>query len=153
MDDGAITNYLDVDYKKAVNFYDERAKSSKRWYRGLSVYLIVVSAILTPIVAFAPDNVCWRIVAAALSTSIVISTGLLAHLKCHENWLSYRGFWDALERERRLFQTSAGKYLSAENKSALFVESIEAILTKEGADFYSRHARGEEQKEEREKRE
>jgi hypothetical protein len=142
MDDAAIKKYLADDFAKAVKFYDDRACTSKLWFRSLSIYLIAVAALLTPIVAFAPDKVCWRIVAAGLSASMVVSTALLAHFKCHENWLSYRGSWDSLERERRLFETGTGAYGSAADRGALFVEHVEAILAREGTDFYARHAKG-----------
>jgi predicted membrane protein len=145
MDETAIKNYLASDYAKAVKFYDDRANSSKRWYRVLSIYVIAVSAGLTVLVSFAPDALFWKILSAAVSATIVVATGLLAHLRCHENWLSYRGSWDALERERRFYQTGTGAYNSAADKGALFVERVESILTKEGADFYARHAKGDEQ--------
>jgi hypothetical protein len=99
MDETAIKKYLATDYVNALKFYDHRASTSKRWYRVLSTYLIVVSAGLTPLIAFAPKNDVWRIIASVLSATIVIATGLLAQFKCHENWLSYRSSWDALERE------------------------------------------------------
>src|SRR5712692_2427531 len=145
MEELVIKKYLAEDYAKALRFYDVRAQTSKRWYRGLSVYLIGVSALLTPLVAVLPNNAYWKIIAAALSATIVVSSALLAHLKCHENWLSYRGSWDALERERRLFETGTGPYKSASDKGVLFVEQVEAILAKEGADFYARQAKREEQ--------
>jgi len=145
MDETTIRNYLTADYAKAVKFYDDRASTSKLWYRGLSIYVIAVSASLTVLIAFAPDGLCWRIISASVSATIVVATGLLAHLKCHENWLSYRGSWDALERERRLYETGTGAYKPDTDKGALFVERIEAVLAKEGADFYARHAKGEEQ--------
>jgi hypothetical protein len=144
MGETAVSKYLSTDYAKAAKFYDDRATSSKRWYRGLSIYLIGVSAVLTPLVAFGPSGARWRIASAALSATIVIATSLLAHLKCHENWLSYRGSWDALERERRFYETGTGEYRLAADKAALFVERVEAILAREGADFYARHAKGEE---------
>lgn len=145
MDEAAIKRYLAEDYTKACKFYDDRARTSKRAYRVLSIYLIVASAVLTPLVAFAPDQLCWRITAAALSATLVVATGLLAHLKCHENWLSYRASWDALERERRLFETGTGPYGSRPDKCSLFIERVEAVLAKEGADFFLRHAKGEKQ--------
>jgi hypothetical protein len=145
MDELAITKYLAEDYAKAIKFYDDRARTSKLWYRSLSIYVIGVSALLTPLVAFAPDGICWRITSAVLSATIVISAGLLAHLKCHENWLSYRGSWDALERQRRLFLTGTSVYGSALDKGAQFVERVEAILARESADFFARHAKSEEQ--------
>ncbi len=146
MDESAIKKYLNEDYARALKFYDERACASKRCYRGLSVYLISASGALTPLVALVPDEPFWRIITTVLSATIVITTGFLSHLKSHENWLSYRASWDAMERERRLYETGAGPYKAAADKDALFVERIEAILGREGADFYSRHAKGEEQK-------
>ena len=140
MDEAAIKKYLAEDYAKASKFYDDRARWYKRLYRTFSIYLIVASAVLTPLVALAPDQECWRVMAAALSATLVIATGMLAHLKSHENWLSYRASWDALERERRLFETGSGPYRSFPDKAALFVERVEAVLTREGADFFARHA-------------
>jgi hypothetical protein len=144
MDEPTIKKYLTEDFAKAVKFYDDRASTSKGWYRLLSVYLIVASAGLTIVIAIAPKEECWRIAALILSASIGVATGLLAHFKYHENWLSYRGSWDALERERRTHQAGIGDYKSAADKDVLFVERVEAILAREGADFYSRHAKGEE---------
>ncbi len=143
MDESAIKKYLAEDYANALVFYDNRARSSKRVYRSLSIYLIVASAVLTPLVALAPDQASWRITTAALSATLVIATAMLAHLKSHENWLSYRASWDALERERRLFETASGAYRSVPDSGALFVERIEEILMKEGADFFARHASAE----------
>lgn len=135
-----IKRYLKRDYAKALKFYDERACSSKLKYRILSIYLIVASAILTPLVALPTEQNGWRIVAAVLSATLVIATGLLAHLKSHENWLSYRASWDALERERRFFQTNSGPYRTVTDKPTLFVERVEAVLAKEGSEFIARHA-------------
>lgn len=135
-----IQKYIDVDYARAIKFYDDRANSTKLTYRILSIYIITISALLTPLVAFAPDELLWRIVTALLTATIVIATGLLAHLKSHENWLTYRSSWDSLEREKRFFETRSGKYKDAEDPNVLFVEQIETIIAKEGSDFYSRHA-------------
>lgn len=143
MDDCAIKKYLSEDFAKATQFYDHRACAAKRWYRGLSVCLIFISAALTPVVALAPDEPRWRIISTVLSATIAVLTGLLAHLKSHENWLSYRGSWDALEREHRLYDTGSGAYKEEADMNSLFVDRVEAILAREGADFYARHAKGE----------
>jgi hypothetical protein len=142
MDESAIKKYLAEDFVKARKFYDDRACASKWTYRTLSTYLVLASGVLTPLVALAPDQQGWRIAAAALSATVVVVAALLAHLKSHENWLSYRASWDALERERRLFETGTGPYQTVADKGALFVERVEAVLSREGADFYQRHASG-----------
>ena len=143
MEESAINKYLAEDYAQALKFYDDRARLSKTIYRVFSIYLIVASAILTLLVALAPEQEWWRTMTAALSATLVIATGILAHLKSHENWLTYRSSWDALERERRLFETTSGPYCSVPDKSTLFVERVEAVLRKEGTDFFARHASGE----------
>lgn len=145
MNDSQINKYLTENFSEAIKFYDDRACKAKRQYRCLSIGLIIISALLTPIIPFVPDNIWCRIVSIIMSASIVIATGLLSHLKCHENWLSYRSTWDALKREHRFFETGTGPYKSATNNSELFVERVETILTKEGADFYALHAKGAEQ--------
>jgi hypothetical protein len=141
-----VTNkFLTEEYPKAVAFYDSGAVKAKRWFRTLSVYLIVVSAALTVLIAMSDTDDPYRWVRAGLSASIGVVTALLSHLKCHENWLSYRASWDALERERRLYEAGAGEYKDIAVKDTLFVERVEAVRTREGADFYSRHTKGEEQ--------
>jgi len=143
MDETAIKKYLSTDFATAVKFYDDRSKTSKRWYRFLSIYVIVVAAGLTALVSFAPSDQPWRIISAAVSASIVVATGLLSHFKCHETWLSYRSSWDALLRERRFYETGSGEYKKTTDKDTLFVERIEAILARESTDFYARHAKAE----------
>ena len=144
MDKTALTKYVTDEYPSAVKFYDDRARAAKLQYRILSVFVVAASASLTALVAFSSKDCTWRVISTTVSATIVIATGLLAHLKCHENWLSYRASWDALEREKRLFESGVGEYQSAEDKGALFVEQIEAIRAREGAGFYARHAKGEE---------
>ena len=70
MDESAIKQYLAEDYAKASKFYDDRACLSKRIYRAFSIYLIVAFAVLTLLVALAPDQEYWRITTAVLSTTL-----------------------------------------------------------------------------------
>lgn len=144
MDKALIESYLTTDYTRAVKFYDERANSSKLWYRIYSIYVFSASATLTPLIAFAPhDDQKYKIFTSILSTTVVLATSLLAYLKSHENWLSYRSSWDALQRERRLYETGAGAYKSLSDRDTFFVEQIESILAKENAEFYARHTKTE----------
>lgn len=137
--------FLTDEFPKAVAFYDNGAVRSKWQFRVLSIYLIAVSAVLTVLVAVFKEEGWWHWIPVVLSASMGVATGLLSHLKCQENWLSYRATWDALERERRLFEAGAGEYEDVAGKDSLFVERVEAIRTREGLNFYSRHAKGEEE--------
>lgn len=143
MDDARIEKYLKDDFVSARTFYDNRAKTNKRIYTLLSLYLIVMSALLTVLTAVAPEGSCWRWIVPAFAATLTIATSVLNHTKAHENWLSFRASWDALERERRFYETSSGPYATAEHRNTLFVERVEAVLTREGADFFARHSRSE----------
>jgi hypothetical protein len=144
MDTAAIDKYLDGRFTVALEFYDNRAGMYKRWYRRLSVYVLIISAALTAFVALVPPDTIWRVASTALSASIVIATGLLTHYKCHENWLSYRATWDALRREREFYDARVHEYASASHPHALFVERVEVILAREATDFYARHLKSDE---------
>lgn len=139
MDEAGASKYLDGRFAEALTFYDQRSSLYKRWYRRLSVYVLFTSAALTAFVALAPPGICWRIASTLLSASIVVATGLLAHYKCHENWLSYRASWDALKREREFYKARVRDYASAQDPNTHFVECVETILSKEATDFYGRH--------------
>ncbi|NOT00278.1 MAG: DUF4231 domain-containing protein [Phycisphaerales bacterium] len=145
MDNDTIQRYLDARYAGSLAFYDSRATMHKRWYRGLSVYVIIASAFLTAFVSLVPPEFGWRAGSAVLSASLVVATGLLAHYKSHENWLSYRLTWDALARERELHSAGIHEYRIAEGRDALFVERVEAILARESSNFYARHVKSEDQ--------
>lgn len=141
MDDSRIEKYLTIDFVAARQFYDARAKTNKRVYSVFSLYLIIVSALLTVLTAVAPDGACWRWLAPALAATLSIAASVLNHSKAHENWLSFRASWDALERERRLFETLSGPYSKADDARTMFVERVEAIQAREGTDFFARHSK------------
>lgn len=139
MKDAGADNYLNGRFAEALDFYDARAMWNKKWYRRLSLYIIVVSGGLSPLVAFGAPVAHWRALAAVLSASIVVVSAVLGHFKFHENWLSFRGSWDALQREREHYKAHAGDYRRASDPDALFVERVEALLARESAEFFLRH--------------
>ena len=141
MNPKGIETFLAEDYQKAIKFYDDRSCSSKKEFRALSIYIICASAILTPLVALIPDTLTWKIIASFLSATLVVATGLLAHFKSQENWISYRSAWDALEREKRFFVTETGPYKNEDDKASKFIERIEEIRAGEGLGYFNRHAK------------
>jgi hypothetical protein len=140
-----INRYLENEYPKAAQFYDDRAVAAKCYYRFFSVYLITMSAALTVVTGLSMAGEFWKIAVPVASATIGVAAALLAHFKFHENWLSYRATWDALERERRYFETGTEKYLGANNPGDIFVGQIESIRAREGDDFYARHRKTDEQ--------
>lgn len=139
MDEKEFEEYRNGRFAQMLSFYDARSVSNKRGYRAASVYLIVVSASLTPILALAPSTFGWRVAEALMSASLVAVGGIATQFKFHENWLAYRASWDALRREEQFRNAHLHEYKDAADRNALFVDRAESIFAREAAAFYARH--------------
>ena len=139
MSDEEFQEYLDGRYTQALRFYDCRARLNKLGYRVCSIYIIVASASLSPLIV--TDDPLFKSVAGVFSATIVVVTALMSHFQFQENWLSYRSSWDALRREPHLHSARLGDYGTAIDRNALLVERVETLLSREGAEWLSRHVR------------
>jgi Na+/melibiose symporter-like transporter len=145
MTDQEFQQYRDGRYQEALKFYDDRSQSNKFWHRFCSIYILLVSVAITPILTLIP-NPLWGIIdgktlAAILAPTVALVSALSNHFRCHENWLRYRSTWDALKHELPHRDASAGPYKGSPNRNSLFVERVEDIIGNEGMDWLSCHAK------------
>lgn len=138
MSDQEFQEYLNTRYQDLLSFYDRRSVQNKRGFRALSLFVIVTSGLLAPLIGTGvlADR---RMIGALLSASIVVASAMLAHFQFNENWLSYRATWDALQREPHLRNARIGDYEDAVDRNSLFVKRVEAISAREGGDWLKRH--------------
>ena len=129
-------------YAALLQYYDRHAIAAKRGYNLCALYILFVSVSLTPIQAlgFGHDGAASKLLIMILSPTLALVAGVAAHFRFHENWISYRATWDALNRELSLRDAQAGPYRNTTDRDALFVERVEALAGKEAKDFYSRQA-------------
>ncbi len=144
MTDEEYGRYLNERYGHLVGFYDRRAQENKRWHRASSVFIIVVSGILAPLISTGLLSK-HPIIGGFLSASVVVATAVSSHFQFNENWLNYRRTWDALTREPFLREARVGDYANADDRNALFVERVESIASEEGNEWLGRHIRRQEQ--------
>jgi hypothetical protein len=137
--DQEFEEYLNTKYKKLIGFYDRRSIWNKRGYRICSVFVIVVSGLLAPLIGTGSLSK-HEMVGALISASIVVVSAILAHFQFNENWLSYRATWDALEREPHLRIAGIGEYEGAMDRNSVFVNRVEAIAAREGSEWLGRHS-------------
>jgi len=138
-----FSKFLSGRYAELLGYYDKRAVSAKRGHNAASIYVLVVSIAIAPLQALSLDSTgshLGRVLVMILSPTLALATGIAAHFRCHENWLSYRSTWDALNRELSIHDAKAGPYQNLSDPDALFVERVEGIASSEGRDFYSRNA-------------
>jgi hypothetical protein len=136
MTDQEFHDYLQARYDDILAWYDKRAGQNKWSHYGISLYLFAASAFLTAVSGL-PEWKIWATLAAAGASIAAATLGLF---KCQENWLGYRATWDALKREPHLRTAAIGEYASAPDKNALFVQRVEGLISREGAQWLARHS-------------
>jgi Protein of unknown function (DUF4231) len=132
--------YRDGRYAKASRYYDRRAVRNQRCYHLCSAYVLVVSIAVTPVLLSDLAGKHGVALAAIMMPTVAVVAGLSDHFRFHENWLSSRATWDALQHELQWHTAGAGPYKGTEDLNAQFVERVEEIISREGAEWLARHA-------------
>lgn len=138
MTDDEFVTYRNGRYAEALKYYDDRANTNRRLYHICSVYLIVVSVGIAPILMINPFGY-GKVIAVVLSPTVAIVTAIASHFRFHENWLSYRVTWDALRHEVHWRDAKIHDYQNAGDRNALFVGRVEILISREGAEWFNRH--------------
>ncbi len=125
-DKGAVAELI-----RTLNWYDVHASRTRIAYQALRVLTIVLAAAI-PVVAVADGS---SIITAALGSAIVVTEGLQQLFQFHNRWVDYRSAWNALERERRLYQSAAGPYAQRDDPDRLLAERIEVIIESENVNW------------------
>jgi hypothetical protein len=137
MNDEAFNRYLKERYQGELRWYDKRSARNKRIYYWVQSVVIGLAAI-TP--AFAGTGLAktgehvWAIwLTMVCSILVAIGTALLKTFKFQENWLNYRTTAETLKKEMVSFDTETGDYLGLDvvDRRALFVERVEAVISRE----------------------
>jgi hypothetical protein len=138
MTDDEFTNYREGRYVEALNYYDNKAIWNKRLYHICSIYVLIVSAGISPIVLLCKER--GQILTAILSPTITVLAAIAGHYRFHENWLGYRATWDALRHQIYWHGAKAGLYAGQEDPNRFFVEQVEDLISREGSEWLRRHA-------------
>jgi hypothetical protein len=147
MTDAELEDYKKTRLAGLLDFYNRRSLSSKRWHRACSIYAIVVTALLSPLIATGVLE-GYRTLGGIAAASVVAVTSIMANFKFQENWLSYRRTWDALSREVVRHAAHISPYNEEESRNALLVEHLELLTAAEGESWAIRHAPRKQAKEE-----
>ncbi len=126
MTDEQFQDYLKNRYQQEVEWYEQRASGNKFWYRVFQTTLIIISAIV-PILAL--SNLKWPTVVA--SVLVAILTVLIKTFKFQENWINFRTTCETLKKECHLFDAGCFEYENTPDKRKLFVERVEALISRE----------------------
>jgi hypothetical protein len=121
-----IEAYISTRFEPERKWYSAKARFNKKWMNTLNVLVILTGAV-TPILA-ALQFTLSTVVTSGVTT---IGLSLLRFFKFDELWLNYRSTSEMLKKEEQHFRTLTGPYAEAAEPGKLFVERIEALISKE----------------------
>ena len=110
-----------------LSYFDQASKRSFRAFIAIKLVQIVAAAVI-PLPLLYDGTGDHRFLSAGLGALIVIAEGIQGLGHFQEAWIRRRSSWDALRREKHLFEANAGPYSENKNAGRLFAERVDAIL-------------------------
>ena len=136
MDGEAFEKYVSGRYFAEIAWYDAKSMRNQAWYRTLQWGLILLSASTPVMIALAQktDSVPW-LKAFPLITSVLVAilATSLKTFKFEENWVNYRTTCETLKKEIHFYGAGIDEYKDCEDKQALFVKRVEALISRENS--------------------
>ena len=137
--------YLGERYQGQIEWYSKKSSQNKRYYQWFQWIIIVISASLPGLIVLMPAR--FEFITVLLSVALAITTAALNIFKFQENWLNYRTVAETLKKEKHYYDVGAIEYATAENKKQLFVERIEALISRENSLWMVVHTKKEDKEE------
>ncbi len=137
MDAEDLIKYLKERYEDQINWYDKKSIWNQKMYRRFQWTVIVLSAITPVLVAIMPEATRWP--AVVISALVAIGTTSLKTFKYQENWINYRTTCETLKKETHFYKAGVGDYKDIDDREALFVERVEALISRENTMWLTAH--------------
>jgi Protein of unknown function (DUF4231) len=128
MDDAEFETYYKNRYESELHWYERRSAQHKRGYVILRMTTLVLSASIPAALNILTDS---KAAATILAAGLIVCEGTLSLFQLHENWINYRSTAETLKKEAEFFRARIGDYATAEDARKLFVERIEATVSRE----------------------
>lgn len=134
--------YLKERYENQTDWYDKKSIWNQKMYRRFQWAVIVLSAItpvLVAIVAIRPEVKVTSWPAVVISALVAIGTTSLKTFKYQENWINYRTTCETLRKEIHFYNAGVGDYKDTDDRQTLFVERVEALISRENTMWLTAH--------------
>ena len=90
----------------------------------------------------------FTLITVILSIILAIITAALKTFKFQEIWINYRTTAETLKKEKFHYDAGAIEYADAENKEQLFIERVEALISRENTLWIATHTKKEDKEKE-----
>jgi len=126
MDQNKFDEYVKNRYKDQVRWYDRKSVLNKRLNHTFQISIIILAAIVPIFAALQYTNVT-----IVFSAIVAAGIGILKYCKFEEKWHNYRTTCETLRKEKIFYDNKVNGYENADNPEKLFVERVEALISKE----------------------
>jgi hypothetical protein len=127
-------DYIEQRVDDQIGWYDRRSIANKRWFKRLRFAEIVAAATIPFLSGFAAKSFPVEIAIGALGVFVAVIASLLGLLQLQVHWIEYRATAESLRKEKFLFLTQTDPY-NKDDAFHLLVQRVEALLSKENADW------------------
>jgi hypothetical protein len=111
----------------SLHWYDERARSNRLSYQSLRLANIALAAAVPVLTTSSAPKLATAIVGG----TIVIIEGIQQVFRFQDRYIAYRSAWNALDREKRLYDSRAGRYADNSTPERTLAERVDAVLAEE----------------------
>ena len=144
MDKARFDEYVEIRYKKQMQYYDSASVKNQKKYKLYQWILIILSAV-TPVLAAMSGltlthgekittitSQVLQILLVIVSSVVAILTTGLKTFQYQDLWVNYRATYEQLKPEIYYYEFSIGPYgVAGVDRESVFVARVEAILNAE----------------------
>ena len=80
-----------------------------------------------------------KLITAGIAVLLAIGTTGLKTFKFQENWINFRTVAETLKKEKHFFDAEVDDYADCDDKIALFVTRVEAVISRENSLWVTTH--------------
>lgn len=127
--------YMKYRWQNQWQYYDSKASENKRNYQWLQLTIGIGSVAVPVLLGFQGT---FTIIATVVSLVVAAAAAVENVKKFGDGWRSFRSAAEALQREKALYDVSAGPYRIAKRPFIRFVERCEDIIAQQNGQFMQR---------------
>lgn len=128
-----IDDYIKYRLDDQINWYDNKAASAQRWYKGYQVAELIIAALIPLLSGYAASSTLIAVIIGVGGALITLIEGICKLFRFHENWIEYRSTCELLRHEKYLYQMRAFPYCKEESYEQMFVKNVESLISAESS--------------------
>ena len=134
MNNSQFDDFVKNRYCKAIEWYDKKSVSYKKYYVVFQAFLLVFASTTPVLIAIdfsTTDFSDLKWMAVITAVIVAITSSSLRIFKFHDNWTTYRSICETLKKEIHFYKADIEEYMNCDNKESLFVSRVESLISKE----------------------